>query len=301
MQWLPRLRKTAPAPHSILQTRFNPGQHFSAKVLTFYGPCRNLNGVRIGVFDSGVGGVTVLKELRKRFPSHHYLYFGDTANVPYGSKSPTQIRALCRDSALRMESHGIEALVIACNTAASLALNEFKQVLSTLPILDVVEAGVESITEAIPDGSAPALVLGTRATVRSRIYSDWLRIKSPDLRVFEQECPLLVPLIEEGWIEHPILGLTVEEYVREYRNLGPGAALLACTHYPWIRKAFEDRLPGWNILDSAGALARIAGKRLLLEQDHDPGMAPSVTWHFSDPDALSRHIREEIGPSLSKF
>ncbi len=245
--------------------------------------------------------MTVLKELRKRFPSHQYLYFGDTANVPYGSKSPTQIRALCRDSALKMATHGIEALVIACNTAASIALNEFKQVLTSLPILDVVEAGIESIIEAIPDGQAPALVLGTRATVRSRIYSEWLRIKSPEVRVFEQECPLLVPLIEEGWIEHPILGLTVDEYVHEYRSLKPGAALLACTHYPWIRKAFEERLPGWNILDSAGSLARIAGKRLLLDHDHTIGNQPSVNWFFSDPDALSQHIRDEIGPTLSRF
>jgi glutamate racemase len=93
----------------------------------------------------------------------------------------------------------------------------------------------------------------------------------------------------------------VEEYVREYRNLDPGAALLACTHYPWIRKAFEDRLPGWNILDSAGALARIAGKRLLLDHDRDPGLHPPVTWFFSDPDALSRHILEEVGPVLSRL
>jgi glutamate racemase len=262
---------------------------------------RNLYRVRIGVFDSGVGGVTVLKELRKRFPSHQYLYFGDTANVPYGSKSPTQIRALCRGAALKMELLRIDALVIACNTAASIALNEFKQVLSAIPILDVVEAGVESITEALPDGHAPALILGTRATVRSKIYSDWLGIKSPEVRVFEQECPLLVPLIEEGWIEHPILSLTVEEYVREYRNLHPGVALLACTHYPWIRKAFENRLPGWNILDSAGALARIAGNRLLLGLDPEPGPHPAVTWFFSDPDALSRHILEETGPTLSKL
>jgi glutamate racemase len=256
--------------------------------------------VRIGVFDSGIGGVTVLKELRKQFPSHHYLYFGDTANVPYGSKSPSQIRSLCRDAALRMKPHGIEALVIACNTAASLALNEFKQVLDPIPVLDVVEAGVEALTEAIPDGR-PALVLGTRATIRSKIYSNSIHSKFPGSRVFEQECPLLVPLIEEGWVEHPILGLTVEEYVQEYRNLDPGAALLACTHYPWIRRAFEERLPGWKILDSAGALARIAGQRLFQTPSAPPIELCGVTWLFSDPDALSRHILEETGQNLSKF
>lgn len=257
--------------------------------------------MKVGVFDSGIGGVTVLKELRRQFPAHHYLYFGDTANVPYGSKSPTQIRALCRDAALRMKGHGIDALVIACNTAASLALSEFKQVLFPIPILDVVEAGVESLMDAIPEGRSPALILGTRATVRSRIYSDLLRIKSPEMTVFEQECPLLVPLIEEGWMDHTILKLTVEEYVREYRNLDPGSALLACTHYPWIKTSFEDRLPGWNILDSAGALARIAGKRLFLEQDAESPPTQSVSWFFSDPDALSRHILEETGTRSSKF
>ena len=243
----------------------------------------------------------MLKELHRRFPEHEYLYFGDTANVPYGSKSPTQIRALCRSASLRMETKAIDALVIACNTAASLAYSEFKDVLNTLPILDVVEAGVNAVGAALADEPSHVVILGTRATIRSHIYSDLLKARFPERTIFEQECPLLVPLIEEGWLHHPALRLTVEEYLAPYRNLAPGVALLACTHYPWIRDTFQAALPEWEVLDSAGALATIAGSRLGLHGNNLNSPSGSIEWHFSDPEAISLHVLNQVGNELSEF
>ena len=257
--------------------------------------------MRIGIFDSGVGGITVLKALQSRFPAHSYLYFGDTAHVPYGSKSPAQIRTLCSQASARMQEHGIDALIIACNTASSLALPEFREILAPIPILDVVEAGVNAVTHALDSRPGAVLILGTRATVRSRIYSTRLREKRATLDVFEQECPLLVPLIEEGWTEHAALSLTIEEYVAPYRNLEPGLALLACTHYPWIIESFRKKLPGWTLIDSAHAMAEIAGEHLGLLHSSPPDIHPPVEWYFSDPDALSSRMLREISGAPSVF
>jgi glutamate racemase len=249
--------------------------------------------MRIGVFDSGVGGITVLKELRERFPAHEYLYFGDTANVPYGTKSPRQIQILAKDAALHMKTKGIEALVIACNTAASLALDEFMTVLAPIPVLDVVDAGVRAVL-AEQKNAQSVLILGTRATIRSRIYSKRLGDAMPSLQVYEQECPLVVPMIEEGWSEHPVLSMTIHEYVKEYQGVDPGVALLACTHYPWAKKAFEASLPGWRVVNSAPMFSEIAEERLALSRATKDAVVAPIQWNFSDPDAVPRAILTEM-------
>lgn len=219
--------------------------------------------MRIGIFDSGIGGITVLNELKGSFPDHEFLYFGDTANVPYGTKSETQIRSLVTSAALRMRERKLDALVIACNTASSIAYAQFKEVFGKVPLIDVVAAGTESILHEFQQKSArPILILGTRATVKSKIYSRLLHEKKPELQISEQECPLLVPLIEEGWSHHPVLKLTVEEYVQAYRDLPAGVALLACTHYPWIKKEIETALPGWTVIDSAQAVTQLIATEL---------------------------------------
>ncbi len=237
--------------------------------------------MKIAVFDSGIGGMTVLDELRRRFPGQQYLYFGDTANVPYGPKSPSQIRSLCRIAAESMKIASPDAVVIACNTASSWAMDVFTEVFTDgVPVHGVVEAGVQSILSAAPER---ALILATRATIRSGIYRKLLQQQAPGLEVREQACPLLVPMIEEGWIRHPALELVLDEYLRPHRDSGPGVALLACTHYPWIREAFKRALPNWRIVDSATAVAD--GIQLLLKET-TPGEAIPVEWRFTDPDAV---------------
>jgi len=248
--------------------------------------------MNIGVFDSGVGGITVLHRLQKNFKSDSFFYFGDTANVPYGSKSTSMIQSLCHSAAIRIRDHSIDALIVACNTASSLALNEIKLALPNIPIFGMVEAGVHAVIQGQQKRLAAiektnVLVLGTRATINSQIYSKTLKCMNLKLNLIEQECPLLVPMIEEGWTDHPILIQTVEWYLKPHYSLDPGMVLLGCTHYPWIEPIFKRFLPNWQILNAAQSASELLQREI---KPTSSGLS-NVQWFFSDPDALSPFIR----------
>ena len=255
--------------------------------------------MKIGVFDSGIGGMTVLKELIKAFPKAQYVYVGDTANVPYGTKSSEKIRELCRDATSQLKNRGIDILVVACNTASSLALNIFKNELSTIPVFGVVEPGVEAVVDSFNrleySQERRVLILGTRATVNSQIYSREVRKHIQFNEISEQACPLVVPIIEEGWINHPILLETINEYVKPYKDDPiPGVALLACTHYPWAQSVFEKALPGWTIVNSAKAVAEFIKNKNLPEK-------PStfdIEWIFTDPKAVTKVALNDFKETL---
>ncbi|MBC7385241.1 MAG: glutamate racemase [Cryobacterium sp.] len=259
--------------------------------------------LKLGVFDSGIGGITVLEALKRRFPEHDFAYFGDTLNVPYGTKSETVIRLLSESAGMRMADYGLDAVVVACNTASSLALPEFEKTLSPIPVFGMVEAGVAAILDAFRLGfvepSTPVIVFGTRATVRSGVYGRLLRAALPEATVFEQACPLLVPIIEEGWKDHEILRTALREYAAAYQQLTPGVALLGCTHYPWIRGAFESALPGWKIIDSAEAVCeRLAEAFPELLSTQNSGV---THWYFSDPETVAPFIFGNSPPVLDTF
>lgn len=263
---------------------------------------------KIGVFDSGIGGVTVLFALRRRFGSMNYVYFGDTAHVPYGAKSPAQIAALSSDCARILKEREVDALVVACNTASSWAIPAIQEVMGEIPVFGVVEPGVEAALQALDtwvgradgltadkrerDEEIPILVLATRATVKSEAYGKKLRSQLLDsryggcVRVYEQACPLLVPMIEEGWLDHPILHQTLAEYVQPYLSRhSVGVALLGCTHYPWIHEAFEKALPGWKVVNSASAIVHaLEGMEWIVETETT--RRGTVEWIFSDADAV---------------
>jgi glutamate racemase len=273
--------------------------------------------MRLGVFDSGIGGLTVLSELRRRLRGANFVYFGDTANVPYGGKSPTHVKQLSRLAALQFRDKKVDALIVACNTASSVALPDIRDVLGNVPVLGVVEPGVEAVLEAFASVRAgvpnrnqpkprnelpPILVLATRGTIRSGIYGRLFRelldpavsARERPYPVIEQACPLLVPMIEEGWVDHPILHQTIQEYVRGYAAARvPGVCLLGCTHYPWIHSAVEKALPGWRVVNSAQAIANSVA-RTDFWQRYQKALGPRsltgaegpVEWSFSDPDAL---------------
>ena len=253
---------------------------------------------RIGVFDSGVGGLTVLAALRGRFPHLDYVYYGDTANVPYGTKSQAQVVKLSRACARALREHQVDAVVVACNTASALALDAIQEELGALPVLGVVEPGAEAaiLAQASLSPEAPVLVLATRATIKSGAYGRALRVRGVT-EVWEQPCPLLVPLIEEDWNAHPVLSLTLDEYVRPARERlratsgAGGVALLGCTHYPWIFEAFVRALPGWTVVNSAEAVADAiaVATPALVAPPREAGISSGpgkVTWIFSDPDAV---------------
>lgn len=257
--------------------------------------------MKIGVFDSGIGGMTVLKELIRTFPDAQYVYVGDTANVPYGTKSPEKIRALCRESIVHLKNRGIDLLVVACNTASSLALNIFKNELPTIPVYGVVEPGVQAVVYAHNQQEDPqdrrVLILGTRATVNSQIYSREVRKQVMFNEISEQACPLVVPIIEEGWVEHPILLETICEYVKVYKDdPKPGVALLACTHYPWAQSVFEKALPGWVIVNSAKVVAEYIKNENLTFKNETKGFA--IDWIFTDPKAVTEVALNDFKVSL---
>lgn len=215
----------------------------------------------IGVFDSGFGGLTVLRALVQRLPRARFAFVGDTARLPYGSKSRRTIARYAAQSAefLVREQHA-EFLVIACNTASALALDAIRQAVP-VPVLGVIEPGAGTARSASRSGDV--LVIATDAAVQSHAYAAACQARG--LRVIEKACPLLVPLVEEGWTDHPVTAEVFRIYLAELlaqaaaQNLNPDTLVLGCTHYPLLRPLIERAVPaGMRVIDSAEAAAEAA-------------------------------------------
>jgi glutamate racemase len=213
----------------------------------------------IGVFDSGVGGLTVLGALLRQLPQEDYLYLGDTARLPYGSKSQATIARYAVSSARFLVEQGADFLVIACNTASALALEEIRAAVR-VPVLGVIETGANAALAA--SGRKDVLVIATAATVESHAYAR--ACAALGLRALEKACPLLVPLVEEGWIEHPVTREVLAIYLGELltsaaaAGLEPDTLVLGCTHYPLLRTQIEAALAqhaALTVIDSAEVTA----------------------------------------------
>jgi glutamate racemase len=222
----------------------------------------------IGVFDSGFGGLTVLKALLELIPEADYFYFGDTARLPYGSKSVETVARYAVEAAHFLEAQGAQLLVIACNTATALALDRITAA-ANVPVVGVVQPGAD--TAVAVSKMKKAVVLGTEATVSSHAYRKALEARGVDTR--EKACPLLVPLVEEGWIEHPVTDQVAHIYLDEAFADGFGdadALVLGCTHYPLLKPLLRRLAPGHvSIVDSAESTARAVQAHLsqLLARD----------------------------------
>ncbi len=240
------------------------------------------NGQRttIAVFDSGFGGLTVLRELLPLLPGARFLYLGDTARLPYGAKSRQTIARYAVSSAAFLLAEGAEMLVVACNTATALALDELKAALP-IPVVGVIEPGVKA-AQAL--GGTDVLVLATAATVQSGAYSH--ACTALGLRAYEKACPLLVPLVEEGWIEHPVTAQVARIYLEEALAAAPNVStlILGCTHYPLLKPLLERTLAVLNhpmkIVDAASATARAAAA--VLPVSGVAGEAPDCTFFATD-------------------
>jgi glutamate racemase len=220
-------------------------------------------GPVVGVFDSGFGGLTVLRALLSKIPSANYVYLGDTARLPYGAKSQATIARYAVESARFLEQRGCEYLVIACNTATALALEDIRRAVS-VPVLGVIEPGARAAKRAVGAG-AEVLVLATAATVQSHAYH--AACDAVGLRATEVACPLLVPLVEEGWTDHEVTREVLRIYMSEaLAKCKPAAVLLGCTHYPLIAGAIETTLRELGsdavVIDSAEATAEAAAAAL---------------------------------------
>lgn len=207
----------------------------------------------IAVFDSGFGGLTVLKELLKAFPQHNFVYLGDTARVPYGTKSPAAITQYSLEAAQYLKQFSPEALIVACNSASSVALDALKQQSPELPVMGVVEPGAKAAVAA--SQHKQILVLGTQATISSQSYTKAIHAIDSEVHVDSQACPLFVPLVEEGLFDGDIVNLAIERYVQPKLTSGVDTILLGCTHYPLLKSAIQDYVgPGIQVVDSAEPL-----------------------------------------------
>lgn len=208
-----------------------------------------MNANPIGIFDSGLGGLTVVRELRRQLPREAIVYFGDLARLPYGTKSGAQIRRFSLESTQFLVQKGIKALVIACNSSSSAAFHVLKKRF-TLPVIGVIEPAVEESLRRSPNGKIG--VIGTAATIESRVYETALRRKNPRVQVFVQSCPLFVPLVEEGWLDGGVTERVIEKYLTPLARKKIDTLILGCTHYPiladQIRSFFGSPV---HLIDSA--------------------------------------------------
>lgn len=217
----------------------------------------------IGVFDSGVGGLTVLRALRERMPAEHFLYLGDTARLPYGTKSPQTVARYSLQCAQGLIARGARALVVACNTASSSALPALRQAHPQLPIFGVIEPGaVEAVRVS---ASRRIAVIGTQATIAGGAYERAIRHLAPDARVVTRACSLFVALAEEGWVDGPIADAVARRYLEElfWHANAPDTLLLGCTHFPQLLTAIRAAVPaGVSVVDSAGTTAQFVAREL---------------------------------------
>lgn len=190
----------------------------------------------IGVFDSGVGGLTVAREIMRQLPNEDLVYFGDTARVPYGSKSKKTVLKYSRQIVRFLRTKNVKAIVVACNTASALALDEIAKEID-IPIIGVVKPGAKMAVEMTKTGNIG--VIGTAATIKSGIYNDYIRELNPDITVVSKACPLFCPLVEEGLLEDRVTDDIVARYLQELKEYHVDALVLGCTHYPLIRNAIK--------------------------------------------------------------
>jgi glutamate racemase len=232
--------------------------------------------VRIGVFDSGIGGLTVLQALRTALPGHDYVYLGDTARIPYGTRSPITVVRYSLAVASYLWEQGVDALVVACNTATTHALGHLQEAGRQvgMPVFGVVEPGVEAAIAAHRSGAIA--VLGTPGTVAGGAYQRALQARAPGVEVHAVPCPLFVPLVEEGWTTGEVPTQVAEAYVGHLRGR-VDVAILGCTHYPLLVPVLGRVLPGTTLVDSARATADAVRRAL----GDAPGTG-SVTYRVTD-------------------
>ncbi|HVO49565.1 MAG TPA: glutamate racemase [Thermoanaerobaculia bacterium] len=215
----------------------------------------------IGLFDSGVGGLTVLDAVARRLPHERLLYLGDTARLPYGTKSKETVRRYARRAIEFLLDHGVKAVVVACNTASALALDAVVE-MSPVPVVGVVTPGAEAavaaarVREAGGEPRRPIAVLATEATVASDAYGRAIRALDPGREVLHTACPLFVPLAEEGWTENDVARAAAARYLEPVSASGARVIVLGCTHYPLLARTIAGALPaGTTLVDSAHAAA----------------------------------------------
>ena len=213
----------------------------------------------IGVFDSGVGGLTVMKEIMHQIPNEKIIYFGDTARVPYGNKSKDTVLRFSRQIVRFLKTQEVKAIVIACNTASAYALPDIEKEID-IPIIGVVRPGAKVAAQVTQNGKVG--VIATEGTINSHIYADYIKKINAQATVIGKACPLFVPLAEEGLWEDPVTDEIARRYLAELIDIGIDTLILGCTHYPLIREVIQKHLPGVFVYDGGFGTAKQTKRRL---------------------------------------
>ena len=250
----------------------------------------------IGIFDSGLGGLTILKALRRQLPHEDFIYFGDTANVPYGSKSKQTVTRFSVAIARFLETQHVKLIVVACNTASALALNELRRQCKT-PILGVIDPGAQVAVNTTQNRRIA--ILGTEATIRSKAYEKAVRKKMPKARIFQQACPLFVPLVEENWANTPTAKQIAQIYLAPIKRSGADTVILGCTHYPILKKMLREVM-GKNVrlVDPAQTTAHAVAGLLPVQKSSKRGKL--TVYASDDPARFKRLASRLLGTPISQ-
>ena len=254
-------------------------------------------GDPLGVFDSGLGGLTVVRAIAHSLPGESIVYFGDTARLPYGNKSQRTVRRLSLEALKFLEHFEIKAFVVACNSASALALDVLTNQ-ATVPVLGVVEAGARQAAAATKNRRVG--VIGTRATVASQCYPAALERLAPGIQVTSAACPLFVSLVEEGWVDHQVTRDVAAEYLEPLRRAGVDTLILGCTHYPLLKNVISEVM-GDNVklIDSGEAMAADLERELGAQNLRAPARRVEHRFFVSDqPDRFHAEGQRFLGEAV---
>ncbi len=258
----------------------------------------------IGIFDSGMGGLTVVKEVMRILPDEEIVYFGDTARVPYGPKSKETVIRFSIENILFLLEHGVKLIIIACNTSSSVALSIIKENFK-VPILGVIESGVKEAIRSTKNNKIG--IIGTRTTIKSAVYQQQIKLIAPQIKVYSICCPLFVPLVEEGWLKTPITKEIAGEYLKSLKVSRIDTLILGCTHYPLLKPVIREVLgDDMSLVDSARQVAQqtkvvLKNKNLLAPKRKRTQMSEKekVRFYVSDePENFAKLGRQFLGFSL---
>lgn len=250
----------------------------------------------IGVFDSGVGGLTVVREIMRQIPNEKIVYFGDTARVPYGSKSKDTVTRFSRQIVRFLQIHQVKTIVVACNTASAYALEELEKE-TDVPMIGVVKPGAKVASEVTRNGKIG--VIATEATIGSQIYTQYIKQLNKDVTIYGKACPLFVPLVEEGLWQDPVTDEIAKRYLNELIDIDIDTLILGCTHYPLIRSTLG-RIMGKNVTlvnpayETARELKEMLEEKGILNEEHPALGENQYQFYVSDGAEKFKHFANSI-------
>jgi len=254
----------------------------------------------IGIFDSGVGGLTVVSELFRILPQEDIIYFGDTAHLPYGSKSKEAVTRFSLNIVNFLKAQKVKIIIVACNTASSFALSALREKID-LPVIGVIEPGAQAAIDSTRNFKIG--IIGTEGTIKSRAFEEALKKINRNVKVFSQACPLFVPLVEEGWLDEPETSQIAEKYLSPLKDKGIDTLILGCTHYPLLKELLSRIMgQGVSLIDTAEATAKavkksLGEKNLLRKVNHKPVYKFFVS---DDPEKFLQLGMRFLGKGIDK-